>query len=169
MPLRPLELSCARPKEAFKVQDILCDQVGERSFEQTPNKFVRVEFGCIARKEVGMKPGRAAQESLNQLRAVSLASVPQENDGARNMPSQRSQKLTDLKGANIFVGMETDIKRCSFSFGADRNGGDCRYLRPVSGHTHDRSLASGRPGFGNVGDQKEAAFVEERQTSPQSF
>src|SRR3989344_3294116 len=111
MPLRPLELSCARPKEAFKVRDIFCDQIGEGSFEQTPNKFVRVEFRSIARKEVGMNPGMAAQESLNQLRAVSLASVPQENDGSRNMPSQRLQKLTNLKGANIFVGVETEIKR----------------------------------------------------------
>ena len=88
---------------------------------------------------------------------------------ASHVLSQGLQKIAHLKGANVFIGMETDVKRHALSLWSNRNRGDRRNLRPVTSHTHQGCLTSGCPGFGDIGHQEKAAFVEERQGSPKPF
>jgi len=144
---------------------IFWSQVGQRSFKLIPNEFVRVEFRSISREEVGVNSEMATQEGLNPFGAVSPASIPEENERTSNVPGQGRQELADLKGADIFVGMEPDIQGQALLFGRNRNSGDGRDLRPVSSHAHDRCLSPGRPGSDDVGNQKEAAFIEKYQGS----
>ena len=140
--------------------DVFGDQIRQRPLKLIPDEFIRVEFGRVAWEEVRVNSGVAAQEGLNQFGAVNLAAIPQQHNVTSQMPGQSLQEASDLKGADIFIGMETNIERQMLSFGRNRDCGDGRDFRPVARHAHDRRLPSGRPGFSDIGNQKEAAFVE---------
>ena len=137
--------------------------VGHTSFEIGPDKFIGVELRRISGEVKGLDSRIASKELLDEFSSMNRASVPEEEDPASEMPGKVPEKMPDLSGPNVFVGVEACVETKAFSLGRDRDGGDSRYLGPPSCDLKRRSSALERPGSLKVWDKRESALIQEDQ------
>ena len=150
-------------KELSKMPQVSGNAVGDTSLEARPDKFIGVKLRRIAREVKGLDSGIASKEALDKFGPVELASVPEKDDRAFEVAKEVPKKLSDVFGADIFVGMEACVKTQAFSLGRDGDGGDSGYLGPASRDRKRRSSALARPGSLEVGDKRESALIQEDQ------
>lgn len=140
------------------------DTVCDASFEMIPNQFVGVKFRRVSREVKGLDPRILFKDLPDKLSPVERAFVPEKEDFSGKVAPQVPDKLSDLRGSNVFVGVKTGVKSETFSFGRDGDGGNGRDFSPASCNRKPRSSALRRPRFLNIRNQRKSAFVEEDQT-----
>ncbi len=156
--------SFERPtKELPKMLEISGDTVGEATLEVCPNEFVGIKLRRIAGKMKGLKSNMSFKEFANELGTVERASVPKKEDCPPKMPTKVPEKLLDLSGSDVFVGMESSIESQSVSLGRDSDGRNGRDFCPASGNGNSRSFSFSSPSFLNVGDERKPALIQEYQ------
>jgi hypothetical protein len=143
--------------------------VSQGSFELCPDEFIRIEFRGVAWETMGVKPRVFTEELLDQGCLVGSAVIPQEDHGATQVPEQLCEKTSHFWEADIFIAMESGIESNAPAFRGDADRRDGRDFGPSSSTAETGSLSPWPPGAGNVGDQKEAAFIKKRQVGPKSF
>ncbi len=142
---------------------VLGNAVCQSSLEVCPNKFIGVKLGRISRKVKGMNSRVFFKESVDKLCPVKRASVPEENDGAFEVPAKMPEELSDLSSPDVPVDIEARVESKPLSFWGDRDGGDGRYLCPSACDNENRGSSFDRPGSLDVGNKREPALIQEGQ------
>ena len=146
------------PSEVLKVS---WNAVGQVSLEVRPDKFIGIKLRRISGEVNGVDPRITSKESLRELGCVERAAVPEEDKRASDLAARMPEEFPDLLGPNVSVGIKTGAEAEMFSPGRDRNGGDGRYLCPLSSDNEGWSFSSNRPGSLNVGDKRKPTFIKE--------
>jgi len=140
--------------------------VGKVSLEMSPNPFVRVEFGSVARKGFQMEPRKPMGQVTDRLSLVNAGIVQKHDDVAVQVSKQMMQEFADFGVPDILF-MKMTIQPQVFPFRADRNTRNRRdFVVPVA-VTMNGSPASGCPGFAQVWDQQESGFVNKDKVGAQ--
>jgi len=150
-------------KELSKMLKVSGNAVCQSSFEVCPDKFIGVKLRRISGKVKGLDLRIASKESFDDLGPVERASVPEKNDLAFEVATKVPEELPDLSGSNVFVGIKARVESKTFSLGRDRDGGDSRDFSPASGDPDGWSFSFKRPGFLEIGNKRESAFIQEDQ------
>lgn len=153
-------------KELSKMPKIFGDAICNASLEMVPDKFVGVKLRRVSREVKGLDSRIASQDLPNKFGPVERAFVPEKEEFAGKVTSKVLNKLCDLRGSNIFVGVEAGVESETFSFGRDGDGRDGRDFSPASCDGKPRSSALRRPRFLEIRDKRESALVEEDQAGP---
>ncbi len=143
--------------------EVLGDTIGQTSFEVGPDKFIGIKLRCVSRKVKGLDSRIVSKDLLDELGSVKRASVPEKDDRAWEVAREMTEKLPDLFGSDVLVGMEACVEAKSFSLGRDGDGGDSRDFGPASGDNEGGSFSFNRPSPLEIGDKRESALIQEDQ------
>ena len=137
--------------------------VGKIAFEICPDEFVGVKLRRISRKVKGLDTRMSSKVLSDELGAVERAPVPEKEDCSPEMLPEIPEKLLDLLGSNVFVGMESGVESQPIPLGRNGNGRDRRDFCPASGNNNPRGFTLVSPSALNVGDEREPALIQEDQ------
>jgi hypothetical protein len=133
-------------------------------FRFCPNEFIRIELGCIRRETMNVQPLLCGQKLFDDIASMDAASIPDQFDVAPQVTQKVPQELEDFLAFDV-GGVELSIESQTLALGRHGDAGDRRNSIPCVAVPEQGRLAHGRPGFDDVGDEQESAFVEERQMS----
>lgn len=136
--------------------------IGEALFAARPDKFVRIELGGVGGKPVDLNACAFAQIIPDENPLVDRSTIPEQVDFARHSSQKTLQELENLHSGDVF-GKELEAEPELFSNRRNCDGRNRRHLVALVTMAMNRRLPSRRPGPSNVGDEQEAAFVEEDQ------
>lgn len=140
--------------------------VCESLFGQLPDPLVRVELRGIGGEALQMQPLGARAQLPDELAAMGIAAVPQDDDVPADLPEQLSQEVAGLALSDVLrVQLEVEVEALAARRHRDsRDDGD-----PVASIdvVHRGCLAHGSPGGGDRGSQLEARFVGEDEVGTQ--
>lgn len=156
-------------QQLLKVAEICWDAVGDRALEMVPNEFVWVEFGSVTWKSVRMEAWMGPEKLADHGPLMGSAVIPEQDHGAAQVSKQMPQELGHLRGADVFVRVEAGVESDTSSLRGHGNRREGRDLSPSSGTAKIGSLPPGCPGPSDVGNQKEAALIEESQMGAKSL
>jgi hypothetical protein len=94
----------------MEMQQVFGDAVRQTPFELGPDEFVRIEFGRIGRKGVGLDPRMALQVSPDDGGSMDQAPVPQQDQFATDVPEEMSEKLKDLSASDVLARVQAQVK-----------------------------------------------------------
>lgn len=140
--------------------------VGEARLRQAPDPFVGIEFWRVGGQRHQVEPCEAAAHLPNGDPTVDGGIIPDEDDGAAEMPEQVTQEVRDALAIDG-VAMEPVVEPHASPYGADRDPADDRDPVATVVVSHHRRMPSRRPGLHQRGDQLEAAFVCENDVGAQ--
>ena len=155
----------AVPREWRSFGQIIRGAIGQCPVRLSPDIFGGVEFGRVGREEVDVQPGMACEEVLDVAAPMDGPAIPEQIHGAREMAQQVAQKGFDVQAREI-AGAAVEIERD---------------LTPPGRHGHptaDREaivaipvpqrggLPPRRPGPPDIGDEQEAALINEHEVGP---
>ena len=146
-------------KESSKMPKIFGDTVCDTSLEMIPNQFVRVKLGRVSREVKGLDSGILFKDLPYKLGSVDRAFVPEKEELAGKVTSKLPDKVSHLRGSNVFVRVEASVKSEAFSFGRDADRRDGRDFSPASRDCESRSSALRRPRFLEIGNERESAQI----------
>ena len=131
------------------------------SLALSPDKLIRIEFGCVRGEAVNVQPGAVFSEVLvHQLSTMDRSAIPHQHDRSAQVPQQVAQELHDLYTGDV-LSMELHIQTCSPMVGRNGEGGDRRDPVPPIAVVQDGRFPPWRPCPSNRRDQEEPAFVHE--------
>ena len=118
-------------RELLEIEE---SQIRQRvALQIAPDVLDRVELGRIGRKELGRELAVRGEEVLDEVRAVSIEPVPDENDGRVDLGEELPEKVDDTLRVDVGVRMEAKVETDVASIGGHAQ-------RPDDGH-----LAMGAP------------------------
>ena len=127
-----------------------------------PDELIGIELRRVAWKAVDLDPATALEKCSDVPTPMNLAAIPQQEDLTSEVTEQLAKKHDDL-GAGDVAHMEIEIQPEAV---ATRRHGE----RRDNGHAimavavpKVRRVPDGRPSLANVGDEQEAALIEERE------
>lgn len=133
--------------------------VGEVSFGERPDAFVRVKLGSVGGKVLDLQPRVPAEEPGQRRAIVGGGVVEQSDDGTAEVPQEFLEKKADFFLSDI-AEKEQIVETQALSSRADRNSGDDRNFVPSSlTMAQPRSRTLGCPSSDHQGSQQEARFV----------
>jgi len=148
-----------RERDEFVVID-----VRQLAFGLRPDELIGIELRRVARKAVRLHPGMAAEKSLDVATPMNFPAIPQQDDRAAKMTEQLAQKRDDLSARDV-AHTEIEVQAETMAprrHGERRDDGDLVASVAVP---KERGVPDRRPGLADVGDEEEAAFIDERQMS----
>ena len=143
--------------------NVVGNAVCQSSLEICPDKFIWVKLRRVSREVKGVDSRTTSKESLDELGLVDGASVPEENNGAFEAATKMPEKVSDLSGPNVFIGIKPRVESKSFSFWRDCDGGDSGDFCPTSGDNEGRRSSFDRPSSLDVWNERESALIQEGQ------
>src|ERR1700676_596979 len=115
----------------YQLLDILGAAVGQFPLCQRPNAFIGVELRSVGRKMLNAETRVSGEELLERFTLMSGGVIQEDDDGAAQVPQQRTQKRTDFLLTDILKKKEI-VEAQSVPLGADRNAGYHRDFVPPS-------------------------------------
>lgn len=136
------------------------------ALEPGPEALDRVELRRVGRKSMGPKLAPLRVEMAGRLStAMGVESVPEQDDGPPDVPSQMAQKVDHLGRANdvrVQAEVEVGVRPSTSASGSVRQGSNRREPLPgAMAMDQDRRLPARCPGATDGGALGEAALVEE--------
>jgi hypothetical protein len=107
----------------YQLLDILGAAVGQFPLCQRPNAFIGVELRSVGRKMLNTETRVSGEELLERFTLMSGGVIQEDDDGAAQVPQQRTQKRTDFLLTDILKKKEI-VEAQSVPLGADRNAGN---------------------------------------------
>ena len=156
-------------KELSKVFGVSGNAVGETTLKIRPDELIGVKLRRISGEVKGMESRIASKEFSDKFGAVEWAPVPEKDDRAWEVVGEMTEKLSNLFGSDVLVGMEACVEPKTFSFGRNSDGRDRRNFCPASGDNEDGCLAFNRPGFLEVRNERESALIQEYEMGSEPF
>lgn len=144
---------------ASKIGDILGSTVGQCGLCLGPNELIRVEFRCIRWKPMHFEPWNSLQKLFDEDPPVNASAIPEEDNGAAEVPQKVSQKSNNLHAGDVGR-VEAVIEAESSGRGRDGNSGDCGNSIALVAVSEDRRFSDGSPCLAGVGNEEEPALVE---------
>ena len=108
---------------------------GSVIFEVTPDVFHRVELRCVWRQPLDREPRIDRPPVLQLLAAMSIESIPYQNDVPAKMTEQIAQEGNDLGRADVLVRMPMQEQPQSDAVWA--RGSAPRWSKPFCGSAYD--------------------------------
>lgn len=143
--------------------------VGHGSLKIVPDELIRVKFRGIAREKVRVQARVPAQELFCRSSFVRRPSIPEQDHGAAQVFEQLPEEPGHFRRSDILVAVESGVEGDAPSARRNTDSRDGRNLGPASGATEVRSLSPGSPSPDDVGDEQEAALIEEYQMGAKFF
>src|SRR3974390_411142 len=141
-------------------------KIGEAAvLEVAPDLLLRIEFGGVAGEPERMPVWVLGQVGTNELVAVGLALVPQEEQMPRVVPAKLAEEVEDLRTTNVLLGVERQVECDATTPRRHDKSTDARHL--LVGTLADNKgggLSTGRPGSTDQRGHHEARLVEADQT-----
>ncbi len=145
-------------------------EVGQRvELEVGPEVLHGIELRGIGREGKGMEAGMSGEEGSGEERAVSVQAIPQQDDGALEVPLQVLEERDDAKAVDIAIGMETEGEAHPVPGWRNAQGGDGRHLlmAPRALQQDGRGVA-GPPAAPHNRSHEKARLVKEDEPGFQS-
>ena len=149
--------------------DLHQGEVGQRiQLEVAPQILHGVELRRIGREGERMDAGMMGEEGPGEERAVSVETIPQQDDGARKVPLQVLKERDDARAVDVAVGMETEGEAHPAPGWRNAQGGDGRHflMAPRTLQQDGRGVA-GPPAAPHHRSHEKARFVEENEPGVQ--
>lgn len=143
--------------------------IGHGSLEIVPDELIGVEFRGIAGEKVRLQTRVPAQELFDRTAFMNRTSIPEQDHGAAQVLEQLPEEPGRFRRFDVLVAIESGVEADAPLAWRNADGRDGRYLGPASGATQARSLPPGCPSPNDVGDEQEAALIEEYQMGPKFF
>jgi hypothetical protein len=127
-----------------------------------PDELVRIEFRRITWEPVHVQPGMAAEEDLDVPPPMDFPAIPQQHEWSSEMPKQLPKERDDF-GPRDVAHVEVEVQAEAAAprgHRERRNDGD---FVPSVAMPELRRATDGRPGFANIGDEQEAALIDEHE------
>lgn len=132
--------------------------------EVAPERFGRVQFRGIRRKELHMEFAAALEKSVDIFGAVSKQSIPKDEQRSLELGSEFFEKPYDLRAGNIGIGVEGKVKSHPLADRGESQGGDHGNLLVRAGLLiEDGGLTSRRPSASEQRSHQDAAFVNKNE------
>lgn len=137
---------------------IVCQAVG---FTMSPDLFLGIQVRCIGGELFCMQTRLAGDVRLRLFRAMRVAAVPHEDDGATNAAQQLSCERDDLWRTDAFIAVQGHVQIQAAGDWRNREGTDGRHAAISSRVvTQDRRLANESPRPSDERLQHQPRFVE---------
>jgi len=140
-------------------------EVGQASvLKVAPDLLLWIEFGGVAREPERVPLWVSGEISANDLVAMRLALVPQEEQVPGVVPTELAKEVEHLRTAYILLGVKGQVERDSTAARRDNKGADARDLL-VGTLAHDKGggLSTGSPSSSDQRGHHEARLVEADQ------
>ena len=134
--------------------------IGQFALGLRPDELIRIELRRIAGKAMRLHPGMAAEKGLNVSTPMDSPAVPQQDDLSSEMTEQLTEKRDDL-GARDVPHVEVKVQPEAPAPRGHGEGRDNGHSVPAVAMPKARRVPHGRPGLADVGDEQEAALIEE--------
>lgn len=129
-------------------------------FEMSPHILHRIEFGRIGRQSFDDNPSSSGSHVvLDQTTAMNRCAIPDDQQFARHMPFEMTEKL-DRLGALDAAGVDLEIEA------PESQPPDDRKAFPIERLVQQRGLSAWRPGACPRGAGAQSTFVDEDDGSP---
>jgi hypothetical protein len=149
-----------------QLREIMSLAIGESLLGQLPDAFIGVELRRIGREALQVEPRAASAKLTDELAAMGICAVPQDDDVTWDLSEQLSQEVAGLQLSDVLrVELKVKVQALATWRNRDpRNGGD-----PVASIEvmNRRRLADGSPGARDRGGQLKAGFVGEDEVGTQ--
>ena len=147
---------------AVEVVGVFRGEVAEGGpLEVGPEVFDGIEGRGVGRKRDQFEPGIAGLEGFEFGSAVAGATVPDDDQAAADVPEELTEKVRDVRAFEGAVGNRVEGEAESAPRGRKGQGGDDRYLFPVSAADEElRRLAAWGEGASAERTQQQAAFID---------
>lgn len=146
--------------------DVVGLPIGECTLRMTPDAFVRVQLGRVAREVLDVQARAARDQLANLATAVNLGVVEQHDDVPAEMAQEVSEELADLELTDV-VEVQAIVEPQVVAPGADRDGRNRRDLLAARAMSkHWRPPARG-PRLDHRRNDQEARFVAEDEVGTQ--
>ena len=130
-------------------------------FKVAPDVFDGIEFGCVGREEMRMQARVAREKLARGLRAMSLKTVPNQDDGPGKLLQEYAKKIDDSTRIDVGVGVKPEIQVEILPRGRYAKGRNHRhFLMRARTLIEQRRLASWAPRAANQGRHQDATFVD---------
>ena len=138
-------------------------EVGQRLlFKPTPKVFHRIKFRSVRWKETNVDTRRFTEKLTNLFRSVWQEAIPDDEGRGFELTIQLSKESPHLRGVEVIVHKESEVKIHTLSFWRNAQRRYCRnFLVRASSLRQNRCISTRRPGSTNEGSHKQAAFVYE--------
>ena len=147
--------------------EVVGASIGQDSFGELPDLLIGIELGSVGGEGLDAQPGEALEQGADEWATVDLDAVPEHDDGPAEMGQQGPQEGTDVRRAQVLVGMTADVQPAAVATGTQGQGRDDRNpIVPLPVVQYGR-LASRGPGAPHRGRQEEAALVDEDEVGAQ--
>ncbi len=130
-------------------------------FEIAPDVFDGIELWCVRREEMRMQARVAREKLARGLRAMSLKTVPNQDDGPGKLLQEHAKKIDDSTRIDVGVGVKPEIQVEIVPRGRYAKGRNHRhFLMRARTLIEQRRLASWTPRAANQGRHRHATFVD---------
>jgi len=130
-------------------------------FEVPPHVFNRIEFRSIRRKVFDRKPSCGSQHGSNDVSAMSIQPIPNNDGSAGEMPGQLVQEVPHKWCGDGDVRMKAEEEAdATTSRGDNKSCDDGNLLMGTRPLMQDRRLAARRPAPTNQRSHQKAAFID---------
>ena len=131
-------------------------------FKPTPKVFHGIKFRSVGWKEKGVKTWRLAEKFMNLFSSMRQEAIPDDEGGSFELSVQLVKESPYMRGIEVVVRKNSEIKAYTFSFRRDTQRSYCRnFLVRASSLKQGRCIATRRPGSADDWSHKEAAFIYE--------
>jgi hypothetical protein len=135
-------------------------RVRQLAFRLRPEELIGIELRRVAGKAVRLHSGMAVEKGLDVPTPMNFPAVPQEHDRASHVAEQLAEKRNDF-GARDVAHVEIKVQpepTALWSHGERRDDG---HPVPSVAMPNVRGVPDGRPRLADIGNEQEAAFIEE--------
>ena len=151
-----------------QLREIMRLAIRESLLGQLPHALVRIELRRIGREALQVKPRGAGAQLTDELAAMGIAAVPQDDDVPADLPEQLSQEVAGLQLSDV-LRVELKVQVEALAAGRHRDPRDDGEPVAAIDVMHRGRLAHGGPGGGDRRGQLEARFVGEDEVGTQPF
>src|SRR6266487_1287409 len=152
---------------ASEVPPVPQQTVGHVAFEVVPELLRRIEFRRIRRERLEMQPRMRLAHRVDSRPAVNRAAVPQQDDGAPEMPQERTKEVGHIDRLEV-TWLEADVQPQMLALGGHREGGQGRDPVMLIVVADDGRVPRGRPGAAAGRNEQKAALIQEGEVGPKS-
>ncbi len=146
--------------------EVVRPAVREGVVHVVPDELVGIEVWGVSGKPLDLEPGMVVEEGLDLGALVNGSPIPQQEDGTGDVAQQMLEESQHFMGGQVFL-VELNVQSRPAPTRRHRERGDGRDLIPLVVMAQDGSPPDRGPSLPQIGDEEEAALVEEGEMGAQ--
>jgi len=97
--------------------EVVGASIGQNGLGELPDLLIGIELGSVGGEGLDAQPGEALEQGADERATVDLDAVPEDEDGPAEMGQQGAQEGTDVRRAQVLVGMTADVQPAAVATG----------------------------------------------------